>query len=89
MFSSLEEGIILVQNGKTIYSNDIFKEISNIIVREQQQNENEEIDLMDLKMFKLYRNSDVEEENKTIKFKADYATDNSKIFTLKDIIMKK
>ena len=89
MFSSLEEGIILVQNGKTIYSNDIFKEISNIIVREQQQNENEEIDLMDLKMFKLYRNSDVEEENKAIKFKADYATDNSKIFTLKDIIMKK
>ena len=51
---SLEEGILVIQDKKIVFSNKIFKKFVDDI-NEPKKDKNEKIDMLDVKMFKLLK----------------------------------
>lgn len=65
MFQSLDEGIVVLQNQQINFTNEVFNQIV-------QELEEEEMDVGDRKMFKVYRKTELNDQYKSRQYSSLY-----------------
>ena len=84
MFQNLEEAIVMVKNQDVIFTNTLFQEIFDKMVKPDNI---EDLSMLDIKMLKVYRKTESDDSDRKPNQRNQEANVNQ-IFTLREILGK-